>query len=242
MTESIVCQRPEGAPAQQLMLLFHGFGATPHDLLPLALHLGVHFPQAFIVSVAAPEPSHVGGPNGRQWFSAIDLTEESRPARVVAGMPAFEAAVKHWQRESGLGVAATALVGFSQGAIMALESTQRADVPALAGRVIAIAGRFATLPVHPAPDTTFHLFHGKHDPVIGYRHAVEAAERLVAIGADVTADIVPFLQHEIDDDIRALIVERLQGHVPKRLWEEAMRAGTRLGAGSPEGEDGPTRH
>jgi phospholipase/carboxylesterase len=128
-------------------------------------------------------------------------------------------------------------VGFSQGAIMALESTQHPDAPALAGRVIAIAGRFATLPTWPAPDTTFHLFHGKHDPVVPYRHAIEGAERLVAIGADVTADVLPFVQHEIDEKILAGILERLQTHVPKRIWDEAMRAGARLGDGG-----GSTRH
>jgi phospholipase/carboxylesterase len=227
MTESVVFQRP-GSDAQQLVLLFHGFGATPDDLAPLARHLAAQFPQAFIVGVAAPDPSHPGEPDGRQWFSPHGITEESRPALIAAAMPAFESAVRHWQAESGLGVPATALVGFSQGAIMALASTQRPDAPPLAGRVVAIAGRFATLPVYPAPETTFHLFHGKHDPVVPYRHTVEGAERLVAIGADVTADVLPFVQHEIDEGILEGIIERLTTHVPKRIWDEAMRAGARL--------------
>lgn len=227
MTDSVVFQRP-AQDAQQLVLLFHGFGATPGDLAPVARHLAAHFPQAFIVGVAAPDPSHPGEPDGRQWFSPHGITEDSRPALVAAAMPAFEAAVHRWQAESGLGVPATALLGFSQGAIMALESTQRPERPPLAGRVIAIAGRFARLPEHPAPETTFHLFHGKHDPVMPYRHAIEGAERLVAIGADVTADVVPFVQHEIPPEILDLIIERLQGHVPRRLWEEAMRANEQL--------------
>jgi phospholipase/carboxylesterase len=243
MTGSIVFQRPaEGVPAQQLMLLFHGFGATPLDLAPLAAHLGVHFPQALVIGVAAPESSAPIAPGGRQWFTAAELTEETRPALVAAAMPAFEDVVRHWQRESGLGVAATALVGFSQGAIMALEATQRAAAPALAGRVVAIAGRFAVPPAHPAPETTFHLFHGKHDPVIPYRFAIEGAERLIALGADVTADVLPFVKHEIEAEILALIVERLQGHVPKRLWDEALRAGARLAPASTDERGGPVRY
>ncbi len=245
MTDAVVHHRPaEGQPALQLMLLFHGFGATPADLATLAGFLASAFPQALIVGIAAPTHSHPGEPDGRQWFSPHGLTDDDperlRPARVAEAMPAFEAAVRHWQRETGLGVDATALVGFSQGAIMALESTQRtgpdgAPLPALGGRTIALAGRFATLPLHPAIDTTFHLFHGKHDPVMPYRHAVQAAERLVAIGADVTADVLPFVQHEITAEMMELLVERLQGHVPRRLWQEAMRA-----AGEDDGE--PPRH
>jgi phospholipase/carboxylesterase len=75
-----------------------------------------------------------------------------------------------------------------------------------------------------------------------YRFTVEGAERLIAMGADVTADVLPFVKHEIDADILALVVERLQGHVPKRLWDEAMRAGARLAPASSDRDGEPTQH
>jgi hypothetical protein len=37
-------------------------------------------------------------------------------------MPTFIETVRYWQKQSGLGPQATALIGFSQGAIMSLES------------------------------------------------------------------------------------------------------------------------
>ncbi len=52
-------------------------------------------------------------------------TEENRAARIADVMPQFVAVVRHWQRLSGVGYAGTALVGFSQGAIMALEALKR---------------------------------------------------------------------------------------------------------------------
>ena len=161
MSESIIVARPEGQ-AQQLMLLFHGVGSTAQDLAPLGRVLAAEFPAAFIVSVAAPTPSEAGG--GRQWFSVLGISEENRPDRVAAALPAFIATVQHWQKEAGVGTDAVALIGFSQGGIMALESTR--DRPAIAGRVISIAGRFARLPTAPNAGTTLHLFHGKLDPVI----------------------------------------------------------------------------
>ena len=121
-----------------------------------------------------------------------------------------------------MGTDAVALIGFSQGGIMALESTR--DRPAIAGRVVSIAGRFAKLPEAPNAGTTLHLLHGKLDPVIPYLATVEAAQHLVRIGADVTADVVPFVGHQINDDIVALVIERLRGHLPKRTWEAALRA------------------
>jgi phospholipase/carboxylesterase len=219
MSESIVVQQPE-APAAQLMLLFHGVGGHAEEMLPLARVLGAAFPQAFIVSVRAPHASDLGG--GFQWFSVQGVSEANRAARIAAVMPGFVATVRHWQGLAQAGVEATALIGFSQGAMMALEATREAAP--LAGRVVAIAGRYAELPLEAAPLTTIHLLHGKADPVIAYGHTVAAAERLLALGADVTADVLPFVGHAIAEPLAALVVERLQGYLPQRRWREALRA------------------
>lgn len=76
-----------------------------------------------MVSIGGPEA--FGNGAGRQWFSVQDVTEENRAARIADVMPQFVAVVRHWQRLSGVGYAGTALVGFSQGAIMALEALKR---------------------------------------------------------------------------------------------------------------------
>ena len=225
MSESIIVARPEGQ-ALQLMLLFHGVGADAADLVPLGRLLAAEFPAAFIVSIAAPWPSDAGG--GRQWFPVQGIDEANRPARVDAAMPAFVATVAQWQQEAGVDLDAVALIGFSQGGIMALESTR--DRPAIAGRVVSIAGRFARLPEAANPDTTLHMFHGKADPVIPYGFTVEAAQHLVRIGADVTADVIPHVGHQVDPAIAEVLIERLRGHLPRRTWEAAMRA-ARAGQG-----------
>jgi len=219
MSESIIVARPEGQ-AQQLMLLLHGVGSDAQNLVPLGKVLAAEFPQAFIVSIAAPLPSGTGG--GRQWFSVEGISEENRPSRIEAAMPAFLAEVAKWQKEAGVATDAVALVGFSQGGIMALEATR--DRPAVAGRVVSIAGRFAALPETANAGTTLHMFHGKADPVIPYGFTVEAAKHLVAIGADLTADVIPGVGHQITAEIVELMIERLRGHLPKRTWEAAMQA------------------
>jgi phospholipase/carboxylesterase len=53
---------------------------------------------------------------------------------------------------------------------------------------------------------------------------VEAAKHLVAIGADLTADVIPGVGHQITAEIVDLMIERLRGHLPKRSWEAAMQA------------------
>jgi phospholipase/carboxylesterase len=53
---------------------------------------------------------------------------------------------------------------------------------------------------------------------------VTGAEHLISLGADVTADVIPFLGHEINDAVVDTVMERLLGHLPKRHWEEVQRA------------------
>ena len=95
--------------------------------------------------------------------------------------------------------------------------------------MVSIAGRFAQLPEAANPGTTLHMFHGKLDPVIPYGFTVEAAQHLVRIGGDVTADVLPHIGHQVNDEIADLMIERLRGHLPKRTWEAAMQAARAAG-------------
>lgn len=215
----VIVQRPSCA-AEQLVLLFHGAGGGPQDMVPLGRRIAGEFPHACIVSIAAPQAA--GAKGRRQWYPIDGVTDASRAERVDAAMPGFLAAVRHWQAESGVGREGTALIGFSQGAIMALESTRERE--ALAGRVVSIGGRFARLPERARRDITLHLLHGKADEVIPYAHTIRAAERIVALGGDITADVLPFVGHVISEPIEALLIERLKTHVPQRCWDEALRS------------------
>lgn len=221
MTDHLVVAQPAGQ-AEQLMLLFHGMGAAPADMRPLGERLAAAYPRACVVCVAAPNPGDYG--LGRQWFSTRDLTDERRTQRVADALPAFLATIREWQAKTGTGAAETALIGFSQGAIMTLECafTQ----PGITARVVSIGGRFARLPETADERVTLYLLHGKDDPVVHYGYAVTAAEHLVALGADVVADVLPFAGHEINDDIIELLLDRLSSHVPRRIWREALAQDT----------------
>jgi phospholipase/carboxylesterase len=215
---SLIVHPPEGGIAKQLFLLFHGLGAAPDDLVPLGLILAKRFPQSAVVSVQAPQDCPYS--SGFQWYPMDGITESERPVRSAQALPFFQQAVQQWQQAFGVGVEATALVGFSQGAIMALESTQQP--PLLAARVVSLSGRFNSLPQRAPENCTLHLIHGKQDGVIAYSHTVLAAEKLVELRADITADVIPFVGHEINAAIADLVIERLTTHVPKRYWEAAQ--------------------
>jgi phospholipase/carboxylesterase len=222
INSALVLQQPSDA-ARQLVLLLHGYGADAEDLRPVGERLAAEYPQALVVSLRAPQPTAFGF--GYQWFAIDDVDDDRRVERVARVMPGFVAAVRHWQQVAQVGPEGTVLIGFSQGAIMVLEAAALGGGTPLAGRVVALAGRYATLPPQAPADTTVFLVHGQADSVMPHRHTVEGSQHLLALGADVVADVLPGIGHEINDEILDLVVRRLKTHVPKRHWEAAMRAG-----------------
>jgi phospholipase/carboxylesterase len=208
MQEALIIQQPSAAAtgaSPELLLLFHGVGSSAEDLLPLGEAIASHRPGAWVVSVRSPEPSDLG--QGWQWFSVKGITEANRPARVQAALPGFLKTVALWQGRASTDSSATTLIGFSQGAIMALEATQSAPSPA--GRVIAIAGRLARDPSVAPVRTSVHLLHGDGDGVMPVALALDAAKRLQELGAAVTLDRFARLGHGIDARVVDVIVKRL---------------------------------
>ena len=205
--------------AEQLMLLFHGWGARAADMAPLARQLRLAFPQAAMLAPEGFEPADQGGP-GRQWFSLIGVTEENRPGRVAAVLPRLSAWVRAAQAATGLGPVHTALVGFSQGAILSLELAQAED--GLAGRVLAFAGRYARLPTAAPAGTTLHFLHGADDAVIPAAQSRLAIERLAALHGDATLDIAQGVGHALPPALVATAIGRLQTHIPHRTWQAAL--------------------
>ena len=165
-TQDLLVQQP--AAPSQLVLLLHGVGSSARDLVPLGEALARQLGDATIVSLQAPEAA---GP-GRQWFYVQGVTAADRPARVAAAMPAFLQVLRQWQGACATGPERTTLIGFSQGAIMALESTQLESAPAQ--RVIALSGRFARPPRVAHASVRTHLMHGDADAVMPVRLAVDA--------------------------------------------------------------------
>jgi len=204
MTASIVVQKPAGT-AQQLILLFHGVGSNAQDLVPVGQQFAAKFPAALVLSLEGLQPSDFG--QGRQWFSVAGVTEENRPGRVAAAMPAFRSLIQQLQKDAGVTAANTTLIGFSQGSIMSLESTQ--TQPALAAHVIAISGRFASAPTHAVQGTSVHLIHGDADPVMSVESSRSAAKQLKALGVPVTLDIEPGMGHGINTRMLSVALARL---------------------------------
>ena len=210
----------EGHP-EQLILLLHGWGSDAMALAPLAQALRSAFPQAAVLAPDAPS-AHDRGGSARQWYSIAGLTPELWQQRVATVLPGLQSWVRAQQQRLGVGPAATALGGFSQGAILALALALQDD--GIAGRVLAFGGRLVVEPQAAPRHTTVHLFHGADDRVLPVEIARQALAWLGELQGDATLDVAHGVGHELHPALIDCALHRLKNHIPLRTWQAALGA------------------
>ncbi|MGV3650287.1 MAG: alpha/beta hydrolase [Devosia sp.] len=185
-----------GAP-KSLMVMLHGYGADGHDLIALGRYWVRALPDTLFVSPNAPERCAMS-PMGYQWFPlSLDRTI-SRVTGAAAARPAIVAHLEALWAETGLGPEATYLMGFSQGAMMALHVGLSLATP-LRG-IIGFSGAFippAGFSAEAAPRTPVCLVHGEVDQVVDPALSVAAAETLTAAGLETSLLMCPNVGHGI---------------------------------------------
>ena len=111
--------------AKQLVVFLHGYGADGKDLIEIGRQWRPWLPDAAFVAPNAPEPCAMS-PMGRQWFALSNRRPDEREgaderwAGVVKARPALDAFLDAELARLGLDESRLALVGFSQGTMMAL--------------------------------------------------------------------------------------------------------------------------
>ncbi|MGB8517961.1 MAG: esterase [Gallionella sp.] len=212
---------PDTGQAQQLFIFLHGVGTVASDLLPLAHQFRQTFPQAAFVLLPGIRPFS-GNPNRREWFSINGVTEDNRYERVSEVLPNLHDLVSAAQNRFGILQSDTALLGFSQGAIVAMEFGIKHD--GHVGRILAFSGRFARLPNAAPQLTTLHMFHGENDSVISVTHAQQAFNRLLELNGDATLDVDAASGHGISPALIECSLHRLQTCIPMRTWKRVMES------------------
>ncbi|MEC9367701.1 MAG: dienelactone hydrolase family protein [Pseudomonadota bacterium] len=189
-----------GGAAKSLVVFLHGYGADGNDLIGLGQHWARAFPDTAFVSPHAPEPCAMS-PMGRQWFP-LTLRDPSESWRGVqqAG-PGLDAFLDAEMERHGLGDDRLALVGFSQGTMMALHvGLRRAKAPAgIVGYSGAIAGA-EHLDAQLRSKPPVLLVHGDADEVIPIDALHMTREALAAASVPVQWHVSEGIGHGIDND------------------------------------------
>lgn len=187
-----------GRPAKSLIVLLHGYGADGNDLIDIARHLAPVLPDTAFVSPHAPEPC-AGAPFGRQWFPLSVIDPRRLYADIIDVAPELDRFLDAELARHGLSGETLALLGFSQGTMMALHVALRR-----AGGVAGVVGFSGLLAgsehlageMKCAPPVL--LVHGDADTVIPAMALNAAVNALGQAGVAVEWHIRPGLQHGID--------------------------------------------
>lgn len=187
-----------GAP-HSLVILLHGYGSNGQDLIGLAPYWRAALPHTLFIAPDAPQPCP-GAPGGRQWWALTSLTPQARAEGVRQSASVLNALIDDQLDRYGLRDDRLALVGFSQGTMMALHVGPR-RARRLAG-IVGYSGMLAdaeALAVEGLTKPPVLLIHGDADPVLPVAALSEAETALTALGFAVSSHVSPGLQHSIDE-------------------------------------------
>lgn len=207
---------PVRGPARKLVVLVHGYGADGNDLIELGAQWRNLLPDAAFVAPHAPgripgfPPGMMGG---RQWFAldAYDPNLLRRDPHQTAGVyatmqraaeqaaPALEDFLAAELEKHKLGPADLALVGFSQGTMMALHVGLRRD-PGPAGILgysgALLGGEELTRQIRSRPPIL--LIHGDADEIVPIEAMHAALHTLNQADCPARFHVSPGLGHGID--------------------------------------------
>jgi phospholipase/carboxylesterase len=195
-------QAKSGA-AKQLVIFLHGYGADGGDLIEIGRQWRSFLPDADFVAPHAPEHC-AASPGGRQWFPLTMRDPNERWRGVIAARPTLDAFIDAELTQRGLDERALALVGFSQGTMMALHLGLRRKVAPRA--LLGYSGVLVTGPAQPsevridygAPPAIL-LAHGEEDPLIPAEALFLSINMLGEMGLPAQWHLSPGLGHGIDN-------------------------------------------
>ena len=196
---------PRSGKAKHLVAFLHGYGADGNDLIEIGRAWQTLLPDAAFVSPHSPRPCGQA-PMGREWFPLTFRNVEERWDGVNMAAPVLNAFLDAELKRNNLPGSTLALVGFSQGTMMALHvGLRRAAAPAA---IVGYSGMLV-VPENVAPEQfaaeitsrpPVLLVHGDSDDLIPVQALFHAAQGLAALGIPAEWHVSPGVGHGIDQE------------------------------------------
>ncbi|MES1989991.1 MAG: dienelactone hydrolase family protein [Pseudomonadota bacterium] len=183
---------------RQLVILCHGYGADGNDLIGLAPYWQGLLPDADFISPNAPERCDAGF--GYQWFPITRLDPQELYRGVSSAAPVLDVLIDEELAKRGLDESNLALVGFSQGTMMALHVGLRrkralACIIGFSGAMVGGEGLAAEIVSRPP----VLMVHGDSDEMLPVSRMLEAVKVLGENGLSVQSHVLRGLGHGIDE-------------------------------------------
>lgn len=189
---------PDSADPKWLVVFLHGYGSNGADLMSFADFWQASMPS---VAFAAPDAPTATTDGGFQWIGKRPAADPRLYDDAVAARPTLDAFIDGELTRLALDGSRLALVGFSQGTVMALHAGLRRETApaAILGYAGGLVGR-AQMKQEIVARPPVLLVNGELDelaPVYGMHVAVKA---LTEAGVVAAGQALPNLAHAVNAD------------------------------------------
>ena len=182
---------------KQIVVLCHGYGGDGKDISILAMNWQRFLPDAIFLCPNAPEICSIN-PQGYQWF---DLTSEKENIILEKSLIAEEKLNKFIDQvldNFHLEVNNLALVGFSQGCMMAIQTGLKKEkkinsLIGYSGKII--NQKHLSIKINSRPK--IFLMHGANDTIVSPTHLLESKEYLAKHGFKIKTKLFKNCEHRI---------------------------------------------
>lgn len=219
-------QAPKSGPVRQLIVLLHGYGRSAALMQKLADELASRLPQALIIMPHAPEEFEDHNDDGnalrvpeqlrsddpgsyapgmrRKWFSisGADITEVTRRVDDVTDI--LNNFITRLMAQYQLTESDVALMGFSQGGVVALYAAYGREKPiacVVGHSTIFLGGKN----LRSTPPTLY--LYGLDDEEFTTQHYEDSATHIKAHVPEITIRSVPGLRHTTNAESRKIVAD-----------------------------------
>lgn len=192
-----------GEAPKRVVIFLHGLGDRGDGgLLSIGQIWQKALPDTEFICPDAPFPYDMAPDEfgGRQWFSLKDFAPDKIEAGVRVAVPILNDYIDHVLTTRKISATQLALVGFSQGTMMALYvAPRRAEQVACVVGYSGLLRGTDTLATEKKSAPPVLLIHGTYDEVVPFERMAEAEAILKKAGVPVGTIACPQLGHSIDD-------------------------------------------
>jgi phospholipase/carboxylesterase len=197
---------PLSGITRRIVIFLHGYGANGDDLIGIGHHWQNALPDTLFFAPHGPEPCLDAPSGGRQWFGLPSFDQETLINGLKKAAPLVKACVSAECEKASLTAADVALVGFSQGTMLALyvgvSDLYEVGV-CYPQAIVGYSGIFIDEGLsREESDVVLPrvlLVHGGKDTVIPAETLMSSVQRLQDRGVSCQWHLSPSLGHNIDD-------------------------------------------
>ena len=212
---SVIINPSSKSAPKNAVILCHGYGGDGNDISILANYWKTFLPDTLFVCPDAPEVCKVN-PTGFQWFDLMDQTDDEILSKSLIAENKLDNFINEITRKNKLSFKDIALVGFSQGCMISLQTALKKKdrikcLIGYSGKILNI--KHLNQNINSKPE--IFLMHGDKDAVVPINFLLEAKEFFSKNDYKIQTKIFNNCEHRIPTEGSSIGLEFLKKNLYK---------------------------